>query len=474
MNGILVVSHRGPVSYQGTARGVEPKASGAGGLIAVVGSALERLGGTWMFAPASDEDRELARAGKALEYGSAALRIVDLPREAHRSHYATISSELLSRLFHYLFELPREPTFGDHFRDAWNGYLLVNELYGEAIRAHARGGCDGVLIDDMHLMLAATSIRARGGVDAPLSYFHHVPWCEPEYFAVLPGAVRTQILAGMLSHDAVGFHCDRWVDAFAACCERFLVGAARAGDRIEWRGRSTSLLVAPAALDAGMIAERARTPRAMEWRSRLAESAGDRRIVVRVERVDPSKNTLRAIEAYRLLLERTPELVDETCLLGVLTPVRGWIGQYSAYVDACVAAAAAVNRCFAAGGRPVIQFHLEPDARESDHYRALAALALADVLYVSPTIDGLNLVAMEGPVVGESALVLSENAGVHDQLGDYAFSINPFDVAAMRDQLERALDEPGHERRARAAALRRIVAARRPEDWVRSRLAACA
>jgi trehalose 6-phosphate synthase len=444
--------------------------AGAGGLVAVLGPVLERLGGTWMFAPASDEDYELARTGTPLEYGSATLRIVNLPREAHRDHYATVSSELLSRLFHYMFELAREPTFDDGFKEAWSRYRAVNEIYGEAVRAHAQGDCDGVLIDDMHLMLVAASVRANGGVDVPLSYFHHVPWCGPEYFAVLPSVVRTEILAGMLAHDVVGFHSRRWLDAFVACCERFLKNTRSAGDRIEWGGQSTRLLIAPAAIDVRLTLERAASGHAKEWRSRHEQFADGRRAVVRVERADPSKNTLRGIDAYRLLLERTPELIDEACLLAVLSPVRGWIKQYRDYVQACVVAAESVNRSI---GRPVVRLDLEPDTLRSDHYRALAALSLADVLCVTPTIDGLNLVAMEGAIVGEPALVLSESAGVHDLLGAHALTVNPFDVAETSDQLLLALQDPEGERRRCAVALRSTVTDRDPEEWVRMRLTAC-
>jgi len=452
---------------------VRTEPAGPGGLVAVVAPALERLGGTWVYAPSSREEIELARVRRA-GAGPVDFQVLDLPPDAHRDHYRTISSELLVPLFHYLLPLADAPAFSDRLWRAWDGYRLVNQLYGAAIRRH--GGGDGVLVEDVHLMLAAAAARSEPGrrLDAPLTYFQHIPWCEPDYFGVLPGSIRLEILSGLLAYDCVGFHCRRWADAFAACCERFLAGATRTGDRIEWRGRAAQLVVAPSPLDPARLAERAAAPRTGEWRRRFEEIRGPRRLLVRVERADPSKNAVRGLEAYALLLERRPELVGQVCLLAVLTPVRGWIPEYSRYLERCKAAAAAVNRRFGRpGGRDPVTLHMSTDAYAFDQHRALGALGLADVLVVSSLFDGLNIVAMEGLLTGEPALVLSENAGVHALLGRHALSVNPFDVAQTAAAMEQALDVPAPERIRRVTAGRAAVTAQTPEGWVRARLESC-
>jgi trehalose 6-phosphate synthase len=462
LESILLCSHRGPVSY----RGDEPVAAGPGGLVSVVAPALETISGKWLFAPSSDDDRRLARSGASLRPGSVTLQMLDLPLEAHRDHYATVSTEVLSSLFHYMFELPLEPRLGDDFRRAWAGYRRVNQIYGRAIveQHHDYGG---VLVEDMHLMLAGAEARAAGAVDAPLSYFHHVPWCAPEAFGAFPSPMRTEILASMLAYDYAGFHCTRWASSFTACCERFLPDVRAHDDGIEWRGRLTRLVIAPAAIDANAIRARASAAPTLDWRARLSEECGDRRVVVRVERGDPSKNTLRGIEAYELLLERGCTTAADTCLLAVITPVRQWIPLYQRYVAACETAVARVNERFP--GNPVV-LSLAPDPFVNDHHRALAALSLADVVVVGSIYDGLNLVAMEAAVTGEAGLVLSENTGAHEYLGPFALSVNPFDTSETADQLERALVEPEADRVRAAAGRRSFVESRGPADWVRSRL----
>src|SRR5919201_5147669 len=125
---LVVCSHRGPVSYARSGSGVEPRRAGPGGLVAVVGPAIEASGGTWIFAPSSPQDRELAAAARVdLTDGNVTLRIVDLPLRAHRDHYRVVSSQVLTPLFHYLLPLARAPSFGGRFRRAWDRYRIVNE-----------------------------------------------------------------------------------------------------------------------------------------------------------------------------------------------------------------------------------------------------------------------------------------------------------------------------------------------------------
>jgi trehalose 6-phosphate synthase len=472
MGDLLVCSHRGPVALRRARDGLESAGAGPGGLVAVVSPAIERLGGTWLFAPGSPEEREIAASGMALEQGGVSYVVLDIPAPAHEAAYRTIYTELLVPLFHYLLSLPHEPTFERRMHSAWEGYRQLNGVYGAAIRRHARG--EGVLVEDAHLMLAAAAARrAPGGPDGPFVYFHHMPWCEPEYFGVLPDAMRAEILAGLLAFDSVGFHCARWADAFASCCERFLGAARESPSRLRWQGRSVGLVVAPAAPDAERLRARCAAPPSAAWRERLRAACGERRAIIRVERLDPAKNLIRGLRAYELLLDRRPDLLESTCLLGVLTPVREWAPAYRRYRELAEAEGARINARFAHLGpdRAPVLLHLSPDPHAFDHHRALAGLSLAEVVLATPLYDGLNIVPLEAAVVGEPSIVLSANAGAHAHIADHVRSVNPFDTLATADAIERALDEPAGERRRRARALRSAVSARTPEDWVRERLA---
>lgn len=470
---LVVCSHRGPVAYHESPGGFAPRIAGPGGLVAVVAPALQRLGGTWIFAPSSDGDRELARRGEAVEAGAVRHRIVDVPPGAHDAMYRVVYTDLLVPLFHYLLDLAREPAFDAALHRAWDDYRAVNRVFGEVVAADR--GAGGVLVEDAHLMLVAGAARAAGaGGDGPLTYFHHLPWCEWEYFGALPRRVREDILRGVLAFDGAAFHTRRWLEAFAGCCERFLPGAQRTGDTIAFAGRTTTLAAIPVAIDAEATRATAAGEPARRWRARLSELCGGRRQIVRVERADPSKNAARAIAAYGELLDRRPELAAETCLLAIMTRVRTWSEPYRRYLADCEAAAAGVNERHGGEARPAVVLHLAPDPHEFDHHRAIGALSAADTVLVTPVYDGLNIVALEGLIVGEPALVLSENVGAHELIGEHAIGVNPFDVSETAAAIERALEQPAAERRARAAAARSVVSRQRPEDWVNARLAAAA
>lgn len=322
---LAICSHRGPVAYRRTGAGLQARAAGPGGLVAAVAPAAARLGATWFYAASSEGDREVARRHPAgiCEQGMT-LRPLDLPGADHRAHYEVISCGLLAPLFHYMFSLTYAPVFTRGVYDAWAAYRRINDVFADAVCAV---GTHAVAVEDTQLMLVGAALRARANPpDVRLAYFHHVPWCDPSYFAVLPEALRQQILGGMLAYDSVGFHCRRWADAFTACCERFLSGACRDGDHVRWQGRLIDVAVMPAAIDIGVVRACAASVDAEMWRERFGLLKGDERsLFVRVERADPSKNAIRGLRAYELLLERCPDLVATTQLLAVLTPVRGWV-----------------------------------------------------------------------------------------------------------------------------------------------------
>jgi trehalose 6-phosphate synthase len=477
MSRLFICSHRGPVSYQRVDGQLFVKHAGPGGLVPSISPALERFGGTWVYAATSDEDRNIAKTYPAgWVEGAIRLQILDLSPKIHREHYEVISTEYLGRLFHYLFDLPYAPVFDRRFMRAWKSYQIVNDRYAEAVLHKPR--MEPVMIEDYHLMLVAAAVRRmRSSFDTPILYFHHVPWCEPDYFALLPMPVRDEILRSLLSYDAVGFHSRRWAQAFLACCESFLPRVVRKQDRIECDGRSTRILVAPAPLDVSRVTTLAESDPTHAWVGRLRERSCGRWTLVRVDRADLWKNALRGFIAFDALLHRRPELAKSVWFLALLTPTRTWIPEYRRYLRACQTLADRINNTFrhlAPSPEGPITLLVAEDGQRPDHDRALAGMRLADALLVNPIFDGLNLVAKEGMVVSENdaVLILSQNAGAYDELSEAAISINPLDVSETADAIERAFDMPRSERSNRSRTLRRIVASRGPEDWVRQRLEA--
>jgi trehalose 6-phosphate synthase len=447
--------------------------------VPVLEPVLEHLGGRWISAAMSDADREAAHATPAPRRGQGvALSLLDLPSELHRQHYEVASVGYLGLLFHYLFEPAYTPVFDRRFLRAWEAYREVNRLYAtQALRLLEEEVV--VSVQDYHLMLLVAEMhrRQQASERLPSIYFHHIPWCEPDYFAMLPESVRDEILQGLVAHDVAAFHSRRWAASFTSCCERFLPGAVCADDTVQWRDCSVRVLSSPAPLDVGRVQALLRDPRTEEWAGRFRQLQAGRWALVRVDRADLWKNVLRGFVALEALLDRRPELAERIWMLAILAPTRMWMAEYRRYLDACRTVVSRINERFTPSGSSAapVSLLVADNPQLADRHRALAGLRIADAVLVNSIFDGLNLVAKEGVVASDPGpvLILSRNAGAYDELGSAALAINPFDVAETAAAIERAFEMPPAERAARAGELRRTVLGRRPQDWVAEQLRAC-
>jgi trehalose 6-phosphate synthase len=462
MDGLLVCSHRGPYSYE-TANGYVTAKPGNGGLVNVV-SGLQRHGGklSWLACAMSETERRVAREGHLADGGLISTRLLDIPDDVHQSFYNEACVTGLGFIFHGLVDQAYTPAFGSRFGRAWAAYKEVNHAFAAEVARMA--GDRPILVEDYHLMFVADALREMGHtLPGPTAYFHHVPWCSPTYFALLPRVVRGEILSRLLAFDTLGFHAQRWADAFLACCDEFLDNTQCKPDLVRWRGREIPIVVAPAQVDVPYLREVTAGRPAELWRRRLRRLIGQRRTIVRADRVDLWKNVIRGFLAFEQLIQT--EKADDVVFVALLVRSRTHLPEYRKYLAACQREAKRINQRLNPGGPDVIHVLL---ASHSDHSRALAGLSLADVVLVNSTSDGLNLVAKESAIAGNgrSRLVLSETTGAHEQIGRWAYSVNPFDIDETSFAMGRALRDKGH-----GAELRAAVIGDSPESWVRQRLA---
>jgi trehalose 6-phosphate synthase len=194
----------------------------------------------------------------------------------------------------------------------------------------------------------------------------------------------------------------------------------------------------------------------------VRDLARGRSLVVRVDRMELSKNILRGLDGFATFLESHPRVRGRVVHFALAYASRRDLPEYQAYTAEVKQAAEAINERFRTKTWEPVRLELR------DNYpRALAAMALADVLVVNPVWDGMNLVAKEGPSVSErdAVLILSRNAGAADDLGDGAILVNPFDTVELADAIGSALVMPSEERAYRAKRLREQAAALTPQDW---------
>jgi trehalose 6-phosphate synthase len=430
---------------------------------------------TWVASAMTEEDRVVAAqqegsfAEETAEGASYRLRLVAHDPAAYERFYNVLANPTLWFLQHYLWGLGSAPDFGPELHDAWSkGYVPVNEgLAAAALEELDREPDAAVLFHDYHLYLAPRLVR-EARPDVVTSHFVHIPWPEPDYWHALPPEVRVAVHEGLLANDVVGFHTERWRRAFLLSADR-LLGARvdlEAGT-VEHRGRTTRTVARPISVDAGEFDRLRDDPGVLEREAALVARRPEQ-LVLRVDRTDPSKNIVRGFHAFSLLLERHPELHGRVGMVALLAPSRQDIPAYAEYVGAVEAAAGAVNERFGRHDwRPV-----ELDVAD-DFLRSVAGYKQFDVLLVNPVFDGLNLVTKEAFLVNDrdGALVLSENAGVHEELGEWALTVNPIDVSGQADALYTALTLEPAERRRRAAAIRGHVRMHDIKAWVEAQLA---
>ncbi|HEU4529050.1 MAG TPA: trehalose-6-phosphate synthase [Gaiellaceae bacterium] len=461
---LIVVSNRGPVTYGRDLTGARVARRGGGGLVTALRSLVSHHDVTWIASAMSDEDKAVAaEAAGAVEEtardGSPyRLRLVVHGRPQYDWFYNVVANPTLWFLQHYLWDLVSHPSLDPGLLHAWErGYVPVNRGFADAVLSELEAQPDAtVFFHDYHLYLAPRFVRDERP-DAALAHFVHVPWPQSDYWHVLHAPIRRAIHAGLLANDVVGFHTERWARNFRRCA-RDILGEGALGD--------VRVTAHPISVDAREFDELKESP-AVRTAERLLESERPERLVLRVDRTDPSKNVVRGFRAFELYLESHPEAQGRVGMLALLDPSRQDIPEYAEYLGAIQREARRVNDRFQSDGWKPIDLRIEDDFAAS-----VAAYKQYDVLLVNAIFDGLNLVAKEAPLVNErdGVLVLSENAGAYEEVGDWALGINPFDVAGQADAIHEALEMSAAERHRRLAGIRSWVREHDLEHWIQAQL----
>jgi len=455
----VVVSNRGPYRFVAGDDGGMSARPAPGGLSSslrpLLTSGAAGPDATWVAAALDDGDRAAVRAG-AVDAAGIALHLLDIEPSTFRQFNDVVANQALWFLHHGLFDLPRRPRLGPRFDEAWTAFEEVSGAFADAAAEHAGDG-DIVLVQDYQLALVPGLLRRRRP-DLRVVHFTHIPFCGPSSARVLPTPVM-QSLCTSLAGGPAGFHAARWARAYEASAREILGPDTGVPPTFV-----SSLGPDRAALEASLAGEEADAAT-----RELDDLVGDRTLLVRVDRIDPSKNIVRGFAAYELLLEQHAEWQGRVVFVAKLNRSRQQLPEYQAYAREVDLAAARVNDRFGTDDwDPVVM-----DTRD-DYVHALVALARSDVLLVNPIRDGLNLVAKEGPLINtrDGVLCLSPGAGAWDELAGAALETHPFDLSQTAAALHRALEMPADERRERAEALRTIAAARTPRDWLEDQLSA--
>jgi len=419
---VVMLSHRGPVSFTADASGERVVHRGAGGLVsALSGLAAYLPEAVWVCVAPPGPDATVAReaAGQLVRLdlgpptrmlgsaepagpGTVSLRLVEVPAQVHEPFYGVIANPLLWFVQHRLYGLALEPSLGRAEHAAWEqGYVAANELVADAVaeQVDRAGGQATVLLHDYHFYLVGDLLRQRYP-RLLLSHFVHIPWPGPDAWKVLPPTIRDAVLHGLLGCDVVGFHTAADARAFLLCVQELLGlpvdlddGSVRVGGRLV-QARSY-----PISIDVAALQDVAASPETAAYLKQLP-AAGH--LLLRVDRTDPSKNIVRGFTAFELMLSEHPELHGQVVFLALLQPSRQDVPEYASHLTQIGAAAARVNARFGTGSWQPVDLRLA-----SDLPLAVAAYRRCDVLVVNAIADGMNLVAKQAVIVNEHDMVLA-------------------------------------------------------------------
>lgn len=431
-----MASHRGPYSFQTTDDGRLVARASGGGLASGLGPVLAESSGSWVAMAVTSEDRRAAR-GESCEVPSDAsaevsLNLVDVDEKLHSTFYTIACTETLWFLFHDLSPATMSSA-------SWEAYKTVNSAMADAV--HKTHG-DTILLEDFHFLLVAKFLRDIGDT-RPIAYFHHTPWPPLERWCQF--AFADEVAAALDACSSIGFHASAWAN-------NFLDAAPRLADRV---------VVTPIPPDVSSLAKTAAA--ADEWKNKLRAEASGRKILLRVDRIDPTKNLIRGFKAFGALLEREPALTDSVWFAAMGYPSRGNVGRYANYQSDCRAAVQSVHDKF---GDEVLTWFESDDPK-----RSAAGMAIADAILVNPVCDGLNLVALECPSISEKgcAVALSTTAGAYQWIKDDVFGLDPLDIDSTASAVYASLQS--RDTAARTAQIKKFATSRTASDWVKERLA---
>ncbi len=453
---VVIVSNRGPFAFSFREGELRLK-RGSGGLVTAISAVARDYDVLWISCALSKGDREwLSQVGDGVQTveGMKIKLVIPNPAQYH-AYYNVISNPLLWFVQHQMYDTPRSPVLDETVWNAWSeGYAAVNRQLAQAV-ADSIDGLDGQVIvmpQDYHLYLLPRFLREQVGDQVIIQSFLHIPWPGADAWRVLPLAMRRDLIDAMLHADRLGFQTERDTRRFLQTCADTLtdVRVVKPWRGISYHGHRIDAAPYPISVDPAFLHEKLQSPEVQRHVRQFSNRYRDHKLLLRIDRVEPSKNILRGFMAFRNFLHAYPEYQGKIDLLALLVPSRTEVSEYRHYLRDIMTLIGEINSTLGDGEWEPVRVLLG-----NNYNRAIAALSLYDMLMVNPLADGMNLVVKEGAALNQrdGVVILSDEAGAAEELGDAPLLISPYDVYATREAIYRALTMPAEERHERAARL---------------------
>ena len=469
---LVVAANRAPVTIEEDESGTLEFTRGGGGLVtALTGLFGQTEEAVWIACARTEADTSWTEGTVTFDDGTdVRVKFLSPDPDAYEGYYNVIANPLLWFLQHSMWDVPRAPIIDRATWQAWeDGYRAVNCQFADAIAEQVRASTRPslVMLQDYHLYLVARYLRAalRKRHGPTITLFVHIPWPGPEYWRILPPSMREALLNGLCAVDLLGFQTQADAQNFLRTCQAHLPKAKVKYKRgtVRYKNHVTHVRDFPISIDVEALRMLAVSAEVAENRFEIEDMTGSRKMILRIDRIEPSKNIVRGFLAFEEMLELYPEHRGLVQMLALLVPSRLDVDEYRSYLDEIMATAGRVNATYGDSDWEPVRVLV------GDSYpRAVAAMQLYDVLLVNAIVDGMNLVAKEGPILNtrDGPLILSERAGARQQLEEGALIVSTCDVYATAETLHQALTMSPKERRTRAARLCELVEDEDITDWL--------
>ena len=452
MNRLVVVSNRVPVPTGGNTQ--------AGGLAVALDALMARRGGLW-FGWSGKVAEDVSEPPRIRQHEQVSYATIDLTREEHDRYYNDFSNGVLWPLLHSM------PALMHLDRQGLTTYRAVNGRIAGALMPMLQPN-DVIWVHDYHLMALPSILRTRG-VRAPIGFFLHVPFPAPDMLAAAPAAAS--LVRDLLAADLVGFQTSSDLEHFADAAQQ-LAGALRGSPTTLLLGsRRVQLGVFPVEIDSREFAATAE----QAWRSpaneRLRRSVQGQKLVLGVDRLDPTKGIPHRIAGFGRLLETRPDWRRRVTMLQIAALSRETVDAYRELREDVEREAGRINSDYSEPDWTPIRLMARAGARNT----VAGYMREARVGLITPLRDGMNLVAKEYVAAQDpqnpGVLVLSRFAGAAHQFGA-ALLVNPHDTDELAESLDAALTMSLEERQDRWRACWRAIEDRSGLGWGRAFLAA--
>ena len=444
MSKLIIVSNRLPITVNIDSEKIGIKPS-VGGLATGVGSLKVRQKKLWIGWPGIDVTKNSDKERKNLieRLNKDNLYPVFLTDQEIEGYYHGFSNETIWPLFHYFVQ------YAIYDKKFWNSYKKVNEKFSDAVTDIAEPD-DVIWIHDYHLMLLPKLVKEKLP-NAQVGFFLHIPFPSSEIFRLIPWC--KQIVEGLLGSDLIGFHTFDYVRHFGESVRR-IFGIEHHLGQFTVDNRLIKTDVFPMGIDYEKYSKAPQKNVVKEKVKRIrTRISGDYINILSIDRLDYTKGIKQRLEAYKLFLKKEPNYREKVIFFMIIVPSRTEVPHYKELKDQIDNLVGNINGEFGTLSWNPIRYLY----RSFEFNDLIALYSLADILFITPLRDGMNLVAKEFVATktdGEGVLILGEMAGTAKELGE-AIVINPNDVDQTSDALKMAIEMPKEDQRQRMIAMQR-------------------